>query len=128
MEGENYETLLSRLTKRQLLELVVETIPDLTENQLHSFRSRLNSHTVNEISTQSRKQEENNFDISKYVYSLAILNALNLFRYRQRHIALHLQYDGAKYLGFASSEDGETVESHLFNALLKLRLIESREV
>jgi tRNA U38,U39,U40 pseudouridine synthase TruA len=49
-------------------------------------------------------------------------------RYRQRHIALHLQYDGAKYLGFAWSDDGETVESHLFNALTKLRLIESREV
>jgi tRNA pseudouridine38/39 synthase len=40
---------------------------------------------------------------------------------------MHLQYDGSKYLGFASSPGGETVEQHLFDALTKLKLIENRQ-
>lgn len=50
----------------------------------------------------------------------------NIANYHQRHIALQVYYDGSKYYGFASSTGCETVEDHLFGALLKLRLIESR--
>jgi tRNA U38,U39,U40 pseudouridine synthase TruA len=52
------------------------------------------------------------------------------FRYTQRHVAIQLQYDGSKYYGFSAQKDecDETVEKHLFEALLKLRLIESRQV
>lgn len=51
-----------------------------------------------------------------------------MFRYRTRHIALQIQYDGTPYLGFASQDLEETVENHLFNALTKLKLIEDRKV
>lgn len=88
----------------------------------------------------SKEKSDGQFDMSKLVTHLIFIcyYFLTLFyyficdllfvRYRQRHIALHLQYDGGPFLGFAFSTDGETVESHLFNALTKLKLIESREV
>ena len=52
----------------------------------------------------------------------------DMSKYAQRHVAIQLQYDGSKYYGFASQKDEceETVEKYLFEALLKLRLIESR--
>jgi tRNA U38,U39,U40 pseudouridine synthase TruA len=39
-----------------------------------------------------------------------------------------VQYDGTAYLGFASQDLEETVENHLFKALIKLKLIEDRKV
>jgi len=51
-----------------------------------------------------------------------------LRRYRQRQIALHVQYEGRRYSGFAYQEVEETVEREIFEALVKLRLIESRQV
>lgn len=48
--------------------------------------------------------------------------------YRQRRVAIQLQYDGGPYFGFASQvgECEETIEKHLFEALLKVRLISNR--
>jgi tRNA pseudouridine38/39 synthase len=50
-------------------------------------------------------------------------------QYRQRRVAIQLQYDGGPYFGFASQvgECEETVEKHLFEALHKVKLIESRQ-
>lgn len=59
--------------------------------------------------------------------SLLIL-IIDIVRYHQRQIALQLQYDGGSYLGFASQNDEETVEKHLFAALTKLKLIQDRQV
>jgi hypothetical protein len=51
------------------------------------------------------------------------------FRYRQRHIAFQIQYEGLKYYGFAAQDGGsDTVENHFFNALEKLNLITNRKV
>lgn len=51
-------------------------------------------------------------------------------RYRQRHIAIQIQYEGEPYYGFTTQTGGceETVEKHIFEALLKLRLISDRHV
>ena len=56
--------------------------------------------------------------------------AFDMSRYRQHHVAMEFQYDGGAYFGFASQAAGdceETVEKHIFEALLKCRLIESRQ-
>lgn len=56
--------------------------------------------------------------------------AFDMARYRQRKIALQVQYNGDAYLGFAAQAPGdadETVEKHLFAALTKVRLIEDRQ-
>eukprot|EP01118_Nematostelium_gracile_P005474 TRINITY_DN1733_c0_g1_i4.p1 TRINITY_DN1733_c0_g1~~TRINITY_DN1733_c0_g1_i4.p1 ORF type:complete len:387 (-),score=71.72 TRINITY_DN1733_c0_g1_i4:184-1344(-) len=48
--------------------------------------------------------------------------------YNQRHIAIKIAYFGWNYYGFASQDDvEETVEARLFEALIKTRLIVSRE-
>lgn len=51
-------------------------------------------------------------------------------RYRQRTVAIQLQYDGGSYFGFSSQpgEYDETIEKHLFEALHKLKFIDSRQV
>ncbi len=50
-------------------------------------------------------------------------------RYRQRHIAMQVQYEGEHYYGFTSQSGGceETVEKYLFEALLKLKLITDKQ-
>ncbi|PXF47530.1 tRNA pseudouridine(38/39) synthase [Gracilariopsis chorda] len=51
----------------------------------------------------------------------------DMSRYGQRHIALRLMYTGWRFHGFAAQADSDnTVEAHLFSALLKVRLISSR--
>lgn len=51
-------------------------------------------------------------------------------RYRQRHIAIQIQYEGENFYGFTSQTGGceETVEKHIFEALIKLRLITDKHV
>ena len=55
----------------------------------------------------------------------------DMSKYRQRKIAILLQYSGQQYHGFASQAEGssseETIEKHLFIALTKLRLIVDRK-
>ena len=57
--------------------------------------------------------------------------AFDMSKYRQRKIAIQLQYNGQNYHGFASQAEGsnseETVEKHIFIALTKLRLIIDRK-
>lgn len=51
-------------------------------------------------------------------------------KYRERKVALQLQYDGSQYFGFAAQAPGdceETVEKHLFAALKKVCLIQDRQ-
>ena len=45
-------------------------------------------------------------------------------------IAFQLQYEGCDYYGFASQSGDcdDTIEKHVFDALLKLKLIDNREV
>ncbi|XP_060066721.1 uncharacterized protein LOC132547004 [Ylistrum balloti] len=62
---------------------------------------------------QSRKKGQREFDFKKY---------------NTRHVALKVLYLGWDYHGFAAQEDTEkTIETALFDALLKTRLIEARE-
>lgn len=49
-------------------------------------------------------------------------------KYKTRHIAIKLLYLGWDYSGFAAQEDTQqTIESALFDALIKTRLIQSRQ-
>ncbi|XP_063409480.1 uncharacterized protein LOC134692826 [Mytilus trossulus] len=62
----------------------------------------------------SRKQKQKEFDFKKY---------------NTRHVALKISYLGWDYHGFAVQEDTDkTIELALFDALIKTKLIESREV
>lgn len=49
-------------------------------------------------------------------------------KYSKRHIALHVAYFGEQYRGFAAQDNcDDTVEHHLFKALVKTCLIPDRE-
>jgi tRNA pseudouridine38/39 synthase len=63
---------------------------------------------------QKKQKESKPFDIS---------------RYHQRHVAMQIQYDGRPFHGFAAQagEEDETVEKHIFETLLKLRLISDKK-
>ncbi|XP_072025147.1 tRNA pseudouridine(38/39) synthase-like isoform X2 [Amphiura filiformis] len=56
------------------------------------------------------------------------LKTFDFTRYNKRHVALLIAYLGWDYHGFASQITTEnTIEAHLFDGLIKTRLIESRE-
>lgn len=58
----------------------------------------------------------------------AYLKLIDCFRFNKRHVALKICYLGWDYQGLAVQEDTiKTIETEVFNALLKTRLIESRE-
>lgn len=72
------------------------------------------STSKDEIYREKKLKEQRPFDMSKY---------------RQHPIMLQIQYEGGPYFGFASQvgECEDTIEKHLFESLLKLKLIESRQ-
>ncbi|XP_015904921.1 tRNA pseudouridine(38/39) synthase isoform X1 [Parasteatoda tepidariorum] len=55
--------------------------------------------------------------------------SFNFNKYKKRHIALKFLYLGWDYSGFAAQvTTDKTIEHHLFQALMKTKLIEAREV
>ena len=59
-----------------------------------------------------------------------ITNWFFICRFRQRHIAFQIQYDGRKFFGFAAQDGSgvETVENFFFQALERVNLIADRKV
>lgn len=102
---------LDRNSLLRLLSKCLEKYPDIKDLAQQAVQSSSSSKTE-DVSTLATKKNKKEFDMS---------------RYHQRHIALQIQYDGGPYYGFASQVDEETVETHIFDALLKTRLIQDRE-
>lgn len=109
---------LDKLSKEQLIDLLVSLASKNEENS-NIINEKINehNHTLKTVMKTNKKKDKpiKAFDISKY---------------RQRNIAIQLQYEGGDYYGFASQtgECDNTIEKHVFEALLKLKLIDSREV
>lgn len=117
------------MTKKQLVDLLQHMVAKLGDNGLEAFRQAEQLVNPQDKSATDEKavailggpdshtkpqrvDSKKNFDMS---------------RYRQRQVALQVQYDGSKYYGFASQDAEDTIENHLFNALVKLNLIEDRK-
>lgn len=101
-------TDLNDLSKEELIARVKQL--ETHVKQLQDIIAKSNSATS---SHQKVAAEKHPFDFSKY---------------NKRHVALKLMYLGWNCQGFAVQEDtANTIESSLFQALLKTRLIESRE-
>ncbi|XP_054161615.1 tRNA pseudouridine(38/39) synthase-like [Oppia nitens] len=100
---------LDGLTKEELIERVVSM-----QSHIRQLKNILMKKTVqtNGVSKKCPKNERP-FDFS---------------RYKTRHIAMKILYLGWDYLGFTAQEwTQETIEEPLFDALLKTRLIQSRQ-
>ena len=94
------EEILSNLTKKELIDIIINTnnvidnkdvIPNHIQTILNKKTNEINNNNSN--SNSNSNKEKRQFDMSKY---------------RQRHIALQVQYDGANYIGFAS-QSGNTI-------------------
>lgn len=88
------ENQLSKLTKKDLIDIIVklnesDINKDVIGNLINEIMSKKdNDTTMNDNNNNDdKKKEKRQFDMSKY---------------RQRHIALQVQYDGVNYIGFAS--------------------------
>ncbi|XP_052739085.1 tRNA pseudouridine(38/39) synthase [Bicyclus anynana] len=104
------------LTKEDLLILdkndLVERILQL-EAHNHQLKNKLSKNLENGRNSDSVTRENRKFDFAKCHY---------------RRVLLHILYFGWDYQGFVVQEDTtQTVEHHLFHALKKSCLIESRE-
>jgi tRNA pseudouridine38/39 synthase len=115
------EAELRAMSRDQLVDRVIELTRSSASGAPHSFENnnekQVNAHTsrdlLPELPAKKRKRSDREFDMS---------------RYGQRMIALKLSYLGWHFHGFATQpHSAPSVEDHIFSALLKTRLIESRE-
>lgn len=99
---------LSHLTREELEARVRQLEAHNTQ-----LRNLLTKTQTDSSSSHTKSSKQREFDFSKH---------------SRRHVALKLCYLGWNYQGFAVQEDSQnTIEAHLFAALLKTRLIKSRE-
>lgn len=102
---------LASWTREQLVERVISL-----EKHVQQLRNVIAKNSESQLPGVKAEQQE--AGAKKFEFS----------RYKRRHVLLKVCYFGWDYLGFATQEDaGKTIESELFAALLRTRLIESRE-
>lgn len=103
--------ILSALMKDpQIAKTVSSLVTSLSQESNATSRP-----TKEQQETKKKKKQDKAFDMTKY---------------RRHHVAMEFQYEGGPYFGFASQAPGdceETIEKHIFEALLKCRLIENRQ-
>jgi len=103
------ETNLENLSKEELISRVISL-----EKHVQQLRNVIAKNSASQMpSVIENRKKDKKFEFSKY---------------KRRHVLLKVCYFGWDYMGFAVQEDaGKTIESELFAALLKSKLIESRE-
>lgn len=100
------EEKLSSLTKKELIDIIINASKvidneDIIQKHIQSILSKKANEKNNNIHN-SNKNDNNNSNCIKEK------RQFDMSKYRQRHIALQIQYDGANYIGFAS-QSGITV-------------------
>eukprot|EP01038_Epipyxis_sp_PR26KG_P008723 gene8723-11785_t len=122
---------IKTLTKAQLRDILSAILSqnlisiDLFNNLIHSFGGQ--NDNVNIIDR--NKVNDSVVENQKVSVPVSGKSPFDMSKYRQRQIAMQVQYDGSSYYGFASQagECDDTIEKHLFHSLLKLKLIEDRK-
>lgn len=99
-------------------------------NQIEKLLSRVKE-LEQEVERLKKEQANNIKDASVRENSLGCGKAKRAFDFSahgRRHVALKIAYLGWGYQGFASQENtSNTIEEKLFEALIKTRLVESRQ-
>ena len=123
---------LSRVDLLNILSLFLTRFGNEGHEVLQGYINNKKSATGRGGADSSSKQPtDRNIEGKEEAKKQKDVKVFDMNKYRQRHIALHLQYDGGSYFGFASQTEKnceETVEKYLFESLIKLRLISSRKV
>ncbi|XP_011684907.1 PREDICTED: tRNA pseudouridine(38/39) synthase [Wasmannia auropunctata] len=107
--GKSTREQLERLDKSELIDKIL---------RLEAHNEQLKLSIIKRTDTAMKREETPGKERKSFDFS----------RYHKRHILLKFYYLGWDYHGFAVQEDtGDTIEHHLFAALLKSCCIESRE-
>ena len=124
---------LDILTKKELMLIVEEVVkiyPDIYRI-VEQFQTKKSSSTA-QSHMSSSSSSSNSSSLEGMSKNKSGGRMFDMSKYRQRHIALQVQYEGGAYFGFAAQAEGrgdpceETIEKHLFAAFNKLRLIQDR--
>ncbi|GFY51783.1 hypothetical protein TNIN_16801 [Trichonephila inaurata madagascariensis] len=95
------------------MDVTNDNLETLSKEELITIIRNLAANSTKKGCKNAKKQEKSTFDFKKY---------------KKRHVALKFLYLGWDYCGFAVQTHTEkTIETQLFNALLKTKLLESRE-
>jgi hypothetical protein len=127
---ENYFKSLEVMSANELLELMNYFIDELGQEKAITL---IDKFYLNKKSreNQSSTVATESFEVSNYPKKQKNKNKVfDIQKYHQRHVAIQIQYEGGSYFGFASQAPGdcdETIEKHLFHALMKLKLIGDRK-
>jgi len=99
---------LENLSREELVEKIYSL-----QKHVEQLRNVIAKNSKSNLPEVQKEKKARKFDFSKF---------------KRRHILLRIAYFGWDYVGFAVQEDtGKTIESELFAALLKTKLIESRQ-
>ncbi|KAK7070056.1 tRNA pseudouridine synthase 3, partial [Halocaridina rubra] len=102
---------VSQLSREELEARVTQL--EAHNKQLLNLLAKSQGIEKSKLQSSKKPRKERSFDFTKH---------------SRRHVLLKFLYLGWDYHGFAVQEDTQqTIEAHLFAALLKTRLIESRE-
>ncbi|XP_030843213.1 tRNA pseudouridine(38/39) synthase [Strongylocentrotus purpuratus] len=115
--------MMSQMLTKELIETLEK---ELSEEEWIKVSGILKQHTSSSCSASSTDHEAKK--VKKKAKSSKIPRPFDFKKYNTRHVALKITYLGWDYHGFVVQEDSNnTVEHHLFEALTKTKLIESRQ-
>jgi len=99
---------LESLPREELIEKIYSL-----QKHVDQLRNVIAKNAKSNLPQVQNEKKKRNFDFTKF---------------KRRHVLLRVAYFGWDYVGFAVQEDtGKTIESELFAALLRTKLIESRQ-
>jgi len=117
---------LAKLSKEMLIDKLVELQRE-KQDLLHKLSETLNCTESSEKSKHCAKNIGDKAKKSKQKLPKSG-REFDFKKYNKRHIALMIAYLGWDMHGFAAQEHiSTTIEAYLFDALMKARLVESRE-
>ncbi|XP_071498779.1 tRNA pseudouridine(38/39) synthase-like [Diadema antillarum] len=95
----------------------------LTDREWSKVNKILDQHRSANVRTESKESDAE----AKKGRKSRVSRPFDFSRYNTRHVALRISYLGWDFHGYVVQEDSEnTVEHHLFEALTKTKLVESR--
>jgi len=100
----------------------------LTKEELIERIKKLDAANLNYKQILAKRTSENTDNVTKQLKIKTGQKPFDFSVYNKRHVALHIAYFGWDWQGFTVQDNTtNTIESALFDALLRTRLIESRE-
>eukprot|EP00007_Cunea_sp_BSH-02190019_P002731 CAMPEP_0174244532 /NCGR_PEP_ID=MMETSP0417-20130205/35543_1 /TAXON_ID=242541 /ORGANISM="Mayorella sp, Strain BSH-02190019" /LENGTH=530 /DNA_ID=CAMNT_0015324223 /DNA_START=207 /DNA_END=1795 /DNA_ORIENTATION=- len=121
------EDQLKTLSKDELIQMVLRSQllqPHVHESTVQTGTAKAAKTPEAIASVSAPTETSTKKEVKKKGKKVKPLRRFDMSRYGIRHIALKVTYLGWNYHGLAAQQDVETIETHLFEALTRTRLIE----